>query len=78
MHYWQRGSIGPFVLKDPMVIGHESAGIVSQVGDSVTHLKVGDRVAIEVCGGLRSLVFFQHNRLPSAPALLRSGRVHVY
>lgn len=30
-----------------MVIGHESFGTVCQVGKSVTHLKAGDRVAIE-------------------------------
>lgn len=30
-----------------MVLGHESAGVVTQVGDAVTSLKVGDRVAVE-------------------------------
>lgn len=40
VHYWQHGSIGPFVLKDPMVIGHESAGVVEQVASDVTTLKV--------------------------------------
>jgi D-xylulose reductase len=30
-----------------MVLGHESAGIVTAVGDKVTSLKVGDRVAME-------------------------------
>lgn len=30
-----------------MVLGHESAGIVEKVGDKVTSLKVGDRVAME-------------------------------
>lgn len=30
-----------------MVLGHESAGTVIEVGDEVAHLKVGDRVAIE-------------------------------
>lgn len=30
-----------------MVLGHESAGVVSAIGDSVTTLKVGDRVALE-------------------------------
>lgn len=40
-------------LKEPMVLGHESAGIVVEVGESVTHLAVGDRVALEAgisCG----------------------------
>ena len=30
-----------------MVLGHEAAGVVAEVGSSVTHLKAGDRVAIE-------------------------------
>ncbi|KAK9334586.1 chaperonin 10-like protein [Lipomyces starkeyi] len=30
-----------------MVLGHESAGVVAEVGSGVTSLKVGDRVALE-------------------------------
>lgn len=47
VHYWQHGRIGDFVLKKPMVLGHEAAGRVVKVGSAVKHLKVGDRVAIE-------------------------------
>lgn len=47
MHYWNHGAIGHFVVKDPMVLGHESAGTVIEAGDAVEHLKPGDRVAIE-------------------------------
>lgn len=47
VHYWVHGSIGPFVVKDKMVLGHESAGIVSKCGKNVKNLKVGDRVAFE-------------------------------
>ncbi|KAJ6121435.1 hypothetical protein N7512_003900 [Penicillium capsulatum] len=47
VHYWEHGAIGSFVVKDPMVLGHESAGIISQVGSAVTSVKVGDRVAME-------------------------------
>ncbi|XP_042202271.1 sorbitol dehydrogenase-like [Callorhinchus milii] len=47
VHYWQHGRIGDFVLREPMVLGHEAAGTVCAVGASVTHLVPGDRVAIE-------------------------------
>lgn len=47
VHYWQRGRIGDFVLQSPIVLGHESSGTIVEVGSSVKHLKVGDRVAIE-------------------------------
>ncbi|OQN96307.1 putative D-xylulose reductase A [Cryoendolithus antarcticus] len=47
VHYWTHGAIGNFVVRAPMVLGHESSGIVEQVGDKVKNLKVGDRVAME-------------------------------
>ncbi|KAL1638822.1 hypothetical protein SLS58_008527 [Diplodia intermedia] len=47
VHYWQRGRIGSFVLTSPMVLGHESSGVVAAVGSAVTHLAAGDRVAVE-------------------------------
>eukprot|EP00475_Leptophrys_vorax_P039449 TRINITY_DN7131_c0_g1_i1.p1 TRINITY_DN7131_c0_g1~~TRINITY_DN7131_c0_g1_i1.p1 ORF type:complete len:373 (-),score=107.62 TRINITY_DN7131_c0_g1_i1:887-1939(-) len=47
VHYWKHGHIGDFVLKAPMVIGHESAGVVTAVADDVKDLQVGDRVAME-------------------------------
>ncbi|KAI5963943.1 xdhA [Candida margitis] len=47
IHYYAHGKIGQFELRKPMVMGHESSGVVSKVGPGVKHLKVGDRVAIE-------------------------------
>lgn len=47
VHYWVDGRIGDFIIKNPMVLGHESSGIVEEVGEDVTDLKPGDRVAIE-------------------------------
>lgn len=36
-----------FVVKEPMVIGHECAGVIEEVGSEVKNVAVGDRVAIE-------------------------------
>lgn len=47
VHYWEHGAIGHFVVKDPMVLGHESAGTVVGVGSAVKTLRAGDRVALE-------------------------------
>ncbi|MDR5740740.1 NAD(P)-dependent alcohol dehydrogenase [Caballeronia sp. LZ016] len=47
VHYYQHGRIGPFVVNEPMVLGHEASGTVVEVGDEVTHLKAGDRVCME-------------------------------
>jgi D-xylulose reductase len=47
VHYFKHGRIGPFVVEEPMVLGHEASGTVTEVGADVTHLKVGDRVCME-------------------------------
>ncbi|KIM25198.1 hypothetical protein M408DRAFT_331303 [Serendipita vermifera MAFF 305830] len=47
VHYLVHGRIGDFVVEKPMVLGHESAGIVTKIGANVKHLKVGARVAME-------------------------------
>ena len=47
IHYFTHGAIGPFVLKAPMVLGHEASGTVIEVGGNVDSLKTGDRVCME-------------------------------
>ena len=47
VHYYEYGNIGPFVVKEPMVLGHEAAGTVVETGTQVKHLKPGDRVCME-------------------------------
>lgn len=47
VHYYEEGRIGPFVVTEPMILGHEASGTVIETGSAVTHLKVGDRVCME-------------------------------
>jgi len=47
IHYYRHGRIGRFVVEKPMILGHECAGEVVEVGAQVTDLKPGDRVALE-------------------------------
>lgn len=47
VHYYQHGAIGPFVVRDPMVLGHEASGVVEEAGKNVTSLRIGDRVCME-------------------------------
>ncbi|KAL0949446.1 hypothetical protein HGRIS_009501 [Hohenbuehelia grisea] len=47
VHYLVHGRIGDFIVNNPMVLGHESAGIVHKVGSKVKNVQVGDRVALE-------------------------------
>ncbi len=53
LHYYESGRIGNFVVEPPFVLGHEAGGTVVETGEGVTHLKAGDRVALEpgkTCG----------------------------
>lgn len=47
IHYFEHGRIGDFVVEKPMILGHECAGEVVEVGPEVRMLAVGDRVALE-------------------------------
>jgi len=47
VHYYTHGAIGPFVVREPMVLGHEAAGVVTEIGSDVHEFKVGDRVCME-------------------------------
>jgi D-xylulose reductase len=47
VHYFEFGSIGSFVVQEPMVLGHEAAGTIIEIGKNVRDLKVGDRVCME-------------------------------
>jgi L-idonate 5-dehydrogenase len=47
LHYWQHGRVGAFVIREPLVPGHEASGVVETVGAEVTRVRPGDRVAID-------------------------------
>ncbi|MFW5471397.1 NAD(P)-dependent alcohol dehydrogenase [Knoellia sp. CPCC 206435] len=46
-HYYDHGRIGDHVVTGPLVLGHESAGVIVAVGADVDPGRVGERVAIE-------------------------------
>jgi len=53
LHYWREGRAGAFVLREPLVPGHEAAGTVLRVGAQVTRVAPGDKVAVNpshACG----------------------------
>lgn len=47
IHYYTQGQIGSQVVEYPFTVGHEGAGIVTEVGKDVRRVKPGDKVAIE-------------------------------
>ncbi|CAG9946473.1 unnamed protein product [Clonostachys rosea f. rosea IK726] len=48
LHYYNHYRNGDIVVREPLTLGHESSGTVVAVGDGVTDLAPGDRVALEV------------------------------
>ena len=56
LHYYQHGGFGTVRVKEPMVLGHEVAGVVEEVGPNASAFAVGDRIAISPsrpCGACR-------------------------
>ena len=47
VHYFEKGRIGNFIVTKPIVLGHECAGEVVQVGKNVKSHKLGELVALE-------------------------------
>ena len=47
VHYYTHGRIGNYIVRQPMVLGHEASGVIVETGSAVRNLKVGDRVCME-------------------------------
>lgn len=46
LHYYLHGGFGTIRIREPMALGHEVSGIVTDLGAGVSGLSEGDRVAI--------------------------------
>jgi L-idonate 5-dehydrogenase len=46
LHYFQDGGFGTIRVKEPMVLGHEVAGMIEEVGSQVAGFAPGERIAI--------------------------------
>ena len=46
LHYFNHGGFGAVRLREPMILGHEVAGVVAAVGVAVTAVAPGDHVAV--------------------------------
>jgi L-idonate 5-dehydrogenase len=56
LHYYQDGGIGTIRVRQPIILGHEAAGTIVELGTGVTGLSVGERVAVNPsrpCGACR-------------------------
>ncbi len=46
IHYYMDARVGNFAVQEPLILGHEIAGTVKEIGSAVTDLSVGQPVAI--------------------------------
>ena len=59
LSYYFKGKSGDFVMRDPLVLGHELAGEIAALGEDVTSFTAGQRVAVNPglnCGTCRFCV----------------------
>jgi L-idonate 5-dehydrogenase len=60
LHYYYEGRNGSFVVREPLIPGHEASAVVEAVGPGVTRVRKGDKVAVSPshacgrCEGCRS------------------------
>ncbi len=72
IHYYEHGRIGDFVVEKPIILGHEAAGTIVEVGRGVETLKKGDLVALEpgiTCGKCEFCKTGRYNLCPDVEFL---------
>lgn len=47
VHFFHDGALGDWVVTEPLVLGHESGGVIVAVGAEVDAARIGSRVSIE-------------------------------
>ncbi len=68
VHYYTEMCIGDQVVEKPQPVGHEFSGEVAEVGDGVTSVSVGQRIAVEPglsCGVCRQCLEGRPNCCPN-------------
>ena len=67
VHYYDHGRIADFVVREPLVLGHEASGTIRAVGAEVADRTPGQRVALEpqeTCGRCRECLSGRYNLCP--------------
>jgi L-iditol 2-dehydrogenase len=67
VHYYDHGRIADFVVREPLVLGHEASGTIRAVGAEVGDRTPGQRVALEpqeTCGRCRECLSGRYNLCP--------------
>lgn len=62
VHYYDHGRIGPYIVENPLILGHELSGVIVEAGTNVSAARIGERVAIEPQRPCRSCVQCRRGR----------------
>jgi len=76
IHFYERGVLGPFVVREPYTPGHEAAGEIVALGSGVTERAVGQAVVIEPgvpCRRCRYCKMGRYNQCPDVVFLSVPG-----
>lgn len=76
LHWYDHGRMGDRIVEEPLVLGHESAGRVIEVGRNVDRVDVGDEVAIEPgvpCGRCEYCRSGRYNLCPDVEFMATPG-----
>ena len=69
VHYYRHGRIGSFIVRNPIILGHECSGEVKALGSDVRNLRVGDRVVIEPGVPCRKCWYCRNGRYTKCPEI---------
>jgi len=47
LHYYHRGAVGDFFVREPLTLGHEVSGVVVEVGSGVRGIEIGGKAALD-------------------------------
>lgn len=62
LHYYHRGAVGDFAVRQPMVLGHEVSGTVVEVGSDVSGIAPGQKAALDPSRACRRCDFCRRGR----------------
>lgn len=78
LHYYSEGRVGAFVIREPLVPGHEASGVVAEVGAAVTRVKAGQKVAINPSHPCEHCDFCREGRFNLCRSMFFLGSASVF
>jgi L-idonate 5-dehydrogenase len=78
LHYFSEGRVGAFVIREPLVPGHEASGVVAEIGAAVTRVAPGQKVAINPSHPCRTCDYCREGRFNLCRSMFFLGSASVF